>query len=362
MTPTPTSFAKKVTAANRRKINDLLLKANEERSRRITKGFKPMGSVITQFKKQLKTLMTQLEKKKAIALLKEREITVVNALLKKKDTYADDSEVLSSVKNKFRTAFRRYFTQFAAISKLKSKGRNDLVNILEEYNNSLHPIDDLLVHLGDLELLPVGVTKFTPPFEFTEASANFDMDEDEYLIADIQSGLVATGFKAGIDSMDIAIVFDLDPWVIFDTYAGMGVSYTLPSTGILKITVVAQNTQSHLYGSLSDDFGFSDGDVQITAGIYLNVLHPNNVNLNEEVLTTLKFSSGGDDISKSQSNLQTAIPYIVTLHSTGAFAVGETVQIIVGSKVTILNRVDDMHTYNQVDVSWQIKEINVETV
>jgi len=82
-------------------------------------------------------------------------------------------------------------------------------------------------------------------------------------------------------------------------------------TGILEVVVVAQNTRSRLEASIEDNFGWSEGRVEMNAGLYLNVLHPNNIEINELVLTKLSLSTGGDDVHKSQNNLQTSSPFRV---------------------------------------------------
>jgi len=133
-------------------------------------------------------------------------------------------------------------------------------------------------------------------------------------------------------------------------------------TGILEVVVVAQNTRSRLEASIEDNFGWSEGRVEMNAGLYLNVLHPNNIEINELVLTKLSLSTGGDDVHKSQNNLQSSSPFRVTLRSTGAVAQGETVQLLVGSLVTSLTYLDDMTANQNLLVSWQIKEIFVRVI
>lgn len=56
------------------------------------------------------------------------------------------------------------------------------------------------------------------------------------------------------------------------------------------------------------------------------------------------------------------MPYVVVLTSTGAFAAGETLQIISGTVVKTSSRVDDMTSELSATISWQVKRIVVEVI
>jgi len=247
---------------------------------------------------------------------------------------------------------------------LRAQYYGDLVKTAAAYRSNLeiHPgLAQAILDSGIL--LESEFTRFGPPYAFAEFTNTFEIhpDKGDHGIVDMQTGFTSIRSHYEVENTAVFSWFDA-PALLLKGFNGVGATYTLPKTGILEVVIIAQNTRSLLDAWIEDNFGWSEGQIEMNAGLYLNVLHPNNVEINEVILTTLSLSTGGDDVSKTQNNLQTSTPFRVTLQSSGAFAQGETVDLIAGSLVTSLTYMDDMTAHQNLLVSWQIKEIFVRVI
>ena len=355
-------FRKKISPSRKIQIQDLHHKLNDRREKQLAKSLKPFLALRNNYKKSIKLLISAAEKKSVAQLYSDLKRTVAKTLLQNR--HLPDAERLLPVRKRFKSSFLKNFSKVEQIKRLRAQYFDDIVNAAESFrtNFAINPnvlqaiIDDGIVIVSDF-------TRFGPPYEFGELNNTFELHTNlgDHAILDLQTGFVSIRSHYEVENTPVFDWFDA-PSLLLKSFNGMGATYTLPKTGILEVVVVAQNTRSHLEASIEDNFGWSEGRVEMNAGIYLNVLHPNNIEVNELILTTLSLSTGGDDAYQKQNNLQTNSPFVVTLKSTGAFAEGETVQLLAGSVVTSLTYLDDMTANQNLLVSWQIKEMFVRVI
>jgi len=348
------------TSPKRKKqIQDRHHTLNDLRERQHAKSLKPFLALRSNYQKGIKPLINTAEKKTAAKLFTELKRNSADALLRSRNL--PDDVRLSPIRKRFRSSFLKNFTKAKEIQKLRSKYYGDLVHEAESFRSNFAINPDLLDAIIGADLVfESDFTRFGPPYEFGELINFFEQhaNRGDHAILDLQTGFVSIRSHYETEVTPVFDWFDA-PSLLLKSFIGVGGTYTMPKTGILEVLVVAQNTRSHLEASIEDNFGWSEGQVEMNAGVYLNVLHPNNIEISETVLTTLSLSTGGDDVHKQQQNLQTSIPFQVTLRSTGAFAQGETVQLVAGSMVTSLTYLDDMTANQNLLVSWQIKEMFV---
>ncbi|MEO6130905.1 MAG: hypothetical protein ABIQ02_03580 [Saprospiraceae bacterium] len=354
-------FRKGIHASKKQIIQDQYSKIVALRKKRIDKTEASLRKLNNQFKKDMKSLITPEEKKNAIAAIKEARMTTSRALIRKK--HDDDDTILKPVIAKTRASFQRCFAKFNSITATRRKFRADLNGVLAEFSESAFVLhDSLLVNLPDLVLLPNDADRFVPPYDVTEIENFVEIDpkKGHHQIADARTGFISTLFDVSFEGRD-NFFLSVEGFA-FRSSTAVGKLYIMPRTGILRVTIVAQNTRSFLSASLKDTFGFSDGDIRLSAGIYLHVIAVHDLGTNEIEMSSMSISSGGDDVSKTQENLQTANPFTVTLTSTSAYAQGEPVAIMVGSVLNAFDHADDMVASNFFHVAWQIKEIIVQVI
>jgi len=354
-------FQTRTSAKRKQQIQDRHQTLNDLRERQHAKALKPFLVLKANYKKGIKPLINATEKKSAARLFAELKRNTADTLLR--DRHLPDDVRLAPIRKKFRNSFLKNFSKAKEIQKFRGQYYGGLVKEAESFLTNVEINSHLLDLIHGNLIFESDFTRFGPPYEFGEINNAFEQhaNRGDHTILDLATGFVSLKSHYETEMTPLFDWFDT-PSLLLKSFIGVGATYTMPKTGILEVVVVAQNTRSHLEASIEDNFGWSEGQVEMNAGLYLNVLHPNNIEVNELVLTTLSLSTGGDDVHKKQNNLQTSIPFNVTLRSTGAFAQGETVQLLAGSIVTSLTYLDDMTANQNVLVSWQIKELFVRVV
>lgn len=353
------AFRPRLSSAKQKTIKLRYEELLAARTKRIGQLLKPINQLSRQSKKEFSTLVSKSEWKTIKSLIDNTRIAIAKVFLSKNASGIQLKK--NGIKREFKKSWQKVFEQFPAIQKLRDKHRGQVEDAFFLIESKYSVLDNLIAHIPDILSLPeLEFVSFKPPYEFSEVfGTGFEspVSRDDSF-ADIQTGLVINDFDFSYEGGG-----SFNPVTIFDSYAGMGMSYTMPTTGVLKVTAIMQNTLSLFQASITDDFGFSEGNVRMSACIYMNVLHPNNLEMSEKFsLSFLSLSSGGDDVSKTQSDLQKIQPYTITLLSTGAFAQGETLQFIVGSHVHIRSYVDDMTSHLKARIGWQVKEVFVEVI
>jgi len=354
-------FRSGTTPRRRKQIQDRHHALTDLREKQHAKSLKPFLALRSKYKKGIKPLINATEKKSAARLFSDLKHTTAETLLRNRQL--PDDVRLSPIRKRFRSTFLKNFSKAKEIQKFRKRYFGDLVKEGESFLTGFVINSHLLDLIQGNLTFDSDFTRFGPPYEFGEINNTFEQhaNRGDHAILDLATGFVSIQSHYETEVTPVFDWFDA-PSLLLKSFNGVGATYTMPKTGILEVVVVAQNTRSHLEASIEDNFGWSEGKVEMNAGLYLNVLHPNNIEVNEMILTTLSLSTGGDDAYKKQDNLQTSIPFVVTLRSTGAFAQGETVQLLAGSLVNSLTYLDDMTAYQNLLVSWQIKELFVRVV
>lgn len=353
-------FRKGVSASRKKMITDRCQILVKKRKNKFQKLFGPVLQLSKQVNKELKPLITSQDIKKVAALRKQTRHEISRSLLRNTDPAVNDVEKAKSTRNKFKSAFRKTLTNYSAILAIKNKFNRDSGKLLGDVRSAFSILDDIVIadlHELEIDRKPLGAI-FKPPFEFGEIDDIFTgAAKTSVPVLDLQSGFISYRFFMEHE----ATTWFNDPRGIV-AYVGVGVTFTMPATGVLKVILTMQSTLARLDARIEDNFGFSDGDVSIHAGVYLNILHPNNVAINELMMTNLNLSSDGDDVHSSINDLPSSVPYVIALTSTGAFAVGETLQIIAGTVVRNASRLDDMTSELSATVSWQVKKLMVQVI
>lgn len=339
-----------------RKQYDALLKAREKQH---AKMVKPLNQIGKEARKQYGKLVTRAELKTAKDLSDRAQIDIAKLALPKKAAVSQAK--IKSIKRKFRTDFEKLFKQREVIQRMRAKHRGEVQAGFEHFESSFTVADNLIADIPDVLSLPeLQVTSFKPPYAFSEifetGFSNHVTRNDSFV--DTQTGFLLQDFNfrhSGGGSFN--------PVLTYDSHVAMGMRFTLPETGVLKVTAIMHNTLNVFFAVIKDNFGWSDGNVRISGSIFMDVLRPNNLQMSLKYsLAFLNLSSEGDDVKTTETDLQSITPYTVTLISTGAFAAGETVDILVGSQVHIRSSLDDMTCLIRPRIGWQVKEVFVEVI
>ncbi len=352
-------FRPRLSPAQKKGIQKRYETLSNARYKQHAKLLRPLAQIGKAARKQYKSLVTKPELQAAQALADRTKIKISKLYLPNKTTVSPVK--IKSLRREFKQKFLKNFKEVDAIQLLRDKHRGDLANGFAQFETNASVLDNLIADIPDTLAFPeLEFVSFSPPYAFSEVRTEglTSPIRRDSSFADTQSGFILNDFDfrhSGGGSFN--------PVMVFNSLVGMGFSFTLPATGVLRVTAVIHNTLSLFQASIRDNFGWSDGNIRMSAGIYMDVVHPNNVLITERTsLAFLNLSSDGDDVSATESDIQTVTPFTFTLISTGAFAQGETVDIIVGSKVHIRSSLDDMTCNLTARVGWQVKEVFVEVI
>jgi len=359
MSTSTLQFRRRLSPTQKRRIKKRYETLTIARTKLQAKLVKPFSQIGKEARKKYKSLVTKPELKAAQALADLTKINIAKLYLPNKTTVGRAKII--SLRREFKQAFLKTFKESNAIQALRDKHRRDLANGFAQFETSASVLDSLIANIPDMLAFPeLEFVSFRPPYAFSEVRADGVTSQirRDRSFADAQSGFILNDFDFRHSGGGT-----FNPVIVCDSLVGIGFTFTLPATGVLRVTAVMHNTLSLFQASIRDNFGWSDGNVRMSAGVYMNVLHPNNVLITERTsLAFLNLSSDGDDVSATESDIQTATPYTFTLISTGAFAQGETVDIIVGSKVHIRSSLDDMTCELTARVGWQVKQVSLEVI
>lgn len=353
-------FRKGLSAARRKMITNRYQALQKKRSNHFKKLFRPLLQMAKQVNKELKPLVTRGDLKNVAALRKQTRLDMSRSLLRDRNPAVSDDVKTKPVRNKFKGAFRKTVTNYSNILAIKDKFNRESGKVLGDIRSAFAILEHINISdLFELEIDPgpFGAI-FKPPYEFSDTDDILAGFADTSVpVVDLQSGFISYRFFMRHE----ATTWFNDPRGIV-AYVGVGMTFNMPKTGVLKVTLYMQSTLAHLIARIEDNFGFSDADVSINAGVYMNVLHPNNIEISELMMTNLTLSSDGDDVQSFINDLPNSVPYVVVLTSSGAFAVGESVQIVAGTVVRDSSRVDDMTSELSAIVSWQVKKVMVQVI
>jgi len=113
---------------------------------------------------------------------------------------------------------------------------------------------------------------------------------------------------------------------------------------------------------LTDNFGFSVGEIYADASLYLDIVRGSKITHLSTILVEKILESDGDDISTTLPALDDPAPYVIDVTTDEIFEAGAAVQIIAGSQFNAGARLDDMKASVNALLWSQVKKITVDVV
>lgn len=215
---------------------------------------------------------------------------------------------------------------------------------------------DLL--FGDVSLRPdLAPQLFRPPF------ALFDTEPLNSVVKSFavpRTGLVGINGRIQFDGLDDDIVgFSFNPGLGGTFHALVGGTFTVPQTGFLVGAAVMQNLANDFTMSVTDEFGFSDGNVGIDHSIAVRIVRSGEISVFDRLVYSNGIRSFGDDFGISESPIQTSTPFTLNFESQDAFLKGERIQILAGISLTMEAQINDMRAVLAAFTVWQVKSLSI---
>jgi hypothetical protein len=208
---------------------------------------------------------------------------------------------------------------------------------------------------------------FKPPYDTKEVYTTiyplYVIDEDQYTYDHFDNSRAynEVGFvnnKLYIRATDDAkgayhITF------FYDSFVSNGVLYQMPKSGKLIVDIMFKNLSNKYLVSLFDNFGLSTAWIKLFNRIFLNILPFGNDETYEFELIYKKINNDGDDEQFDLDFSNEPFPIGIRFQTSRSFQEDENLLIMVGSHVSVLQRLNDMDSNVDVDASWFIEAITV---
>jgi hypothetical protein len=212
---------------------------------------------------------------------------------------------------------------------------------------------------------PAGpVRSFIAPFNVYDIYTidESDMIEEDQSVVTPTTGEIIHDLEFDFDENTPIIhgVFDLSSRPTASGLASCGVNFTMPQTGRLQVTAELQNHYNHVTLSLTDNFGFSVGKLNVTLKLFIAFVLPLSASQYSKVLFTETLTSDGDDTNSVMPDTEALYKWDRT--SQESFQQGEVVQVLVGSEVYAATWLDDMRARAHAVLVWQLKRLTIGVV
>jgi hypothetical protein len=210
---------------------------------------------------------------------------------------------------------------------------------------------------------PPGAVQFVPPFPLFDVQL---IDTDKHVTAD--TSFVNQG--AGNLVNNIVVNQDEDTPAIIGLYGliraetstsltSCGVNITVPRDGRLQVNANVRNYYNKAVLSLRDNFGFSDGRVDLQVNLFIDVIRGREVIHLPTAMLTSTLTSDGDDVSKTVTDIDNSMLFQLEGVTEESFGAGERLQVMIGSEVTVSSKLDDMESQVSATYYWQVRKLFV---
>jgi len=276
----------------------------------------------------------------------------------------DAGKVLARKKiNRLLAAALPGYRHWQALKKAHLRGHQQLAeDRLAEFAS-----DNVHVEWGDIVATDdLAGQDFVAPFQVFDSET---IDDNE-LMSNHQSFVThdtghmrnAFDFYHRNDPALIEEFFGLHRALTASTSVSCGINFTMPRAGRLQIRAVMQNFFSDVLYSISDNFGFSYGKLDIRINLFISTARGGEIVYMPTEVLSVDRDSGGDDLSGAMSGLDGTVPYTVYATTDEPLAANDVIEIQAGSEVQVESEVDDMASRVNAAVRWQLNKITVAVV
>lgn len=359
-------FTKRVKPEVKRVTEKSYLKLSQHRKRDRSGADADIRNILKELNRLSKTTLGRKELKIYAQLLGENKIACENERMKFLGKNKNMPGIIRRHKTAFRKEVERNIPGLIKLLKMRSRLISGHIEGRNKFSGTRGMVTGIMAgrieHLLEAVFLDPTAVNNTPPYAFSENRIDIIFDEFSSLqydsVADADSGLIIH---------NITSYHEDNAWFThkaakYEAFAGFGVNYTMPKTGIVSVDVFIQNLYNKNSVSITDNTGLSEGWANLENKLYMNILHPNNIVPFEIELNRMNLHSDGDDLIKTDiGKIDTEFAKWINFRSTGSFVAGTELQIIIGNKETFYNILDDMQCSSDTLYSWFVRNIIVRT-
>ena len=200
---------------------------------------------------------------------------------------------------------------------------------------------------------------YQPPFPLYEIRpaglATYLADDDSFVWPD--SGQIIQNFTFVHNESNWGLASDAN---FINHFASCGLPCTMARRGFVQVGAEIENLYNRLNFSITDNFGFSHSTLAVETRLFIAIVQ-NGVFREFGTSTLLRtvVSSGGDDISRSISDLDNAESYAVGMVTASRLEEGEEFTVLAGAEIAVDSDTDDMDAHVRATYWWRLKRLTV---
>lgn len=218
---------------------------------------------------------------------------------------------------------------------------------------------------GELPELEPTARIFKPPFplfDVSHESAYPNNRNDSFAVPRI--GHVINNLHVSLSEHTSTLngIFGLDGLAFVFNRSGCGFNFTVPRSGKLRIIVELEHFHTRIRLTLSDNFGFSEGEVSGASSIFVSIIRGTSVVQRNQTMVFDGLISHGSDLTTLLPSPEVGTIFTFDSTTDEIFDAGAAVQIIAGCQFTSGARLDDMEAIADALLWHKVRQIAVDVV
>jgi hypothetical protein len=328
---------------------------------RFAKRLEPLDRAERQFRRQQRKILTKPVVRNASAIVRPHQEALTQAFMTADGSGIKIQQARRRARRSVDDAFRASIPRFGELEALKRRSARDFQDLVTTH---LPPPRGTALdfELGEIPL-PGGVAfqHFSPPYQLFEVTPVVPRSPDNTSFAQPITGVVATDVQFRHDefSPDFLPGLPFIPALAVEFRSSVGVNFRVPQTGLLTIVAEMQNQFNQFVFSVTDNFGFSDANLDAVHSIFINLVRSGESTPFEQTLFKNGLVAHGEDLSFSSSPIQRATPFSLSVTPRDAFLKGEQIQVLAGAAAALRIKVNDMNGLISAVTLWEVKKLSI---
>lgn len=253
-------------------------------------------------------------------------------------------------------ALRREVPEYAAITALEQEYRAAFRKLIDEHSGRFDSAAIQAPGWVEANVDSFGLAGFEPPFDVFDL---FTSDVDNHIISNFSTVLPSQGFVVNDITYrhqntwsDIA---RYNPFAFSD--ASVGVDFTAPHSGVLKVAVSMRNFYQHVHMSGGNDWGFSSADLRGVVSAMIVVLRDDTrIYTFHTTIEEHWVNPGGVSFSYTFPEFPPG-PAVFVASVDEALQQGDQVQILGGCHTYVYSEVKNMKCRVSATQWWQVDKL-----
>lgn len=328
---------------------------------RFAKRLKPLNRAERQFHRQQREILTKPALQNATAIFRQHQDALTRAFMKADGSGIKIQQARRQARRSIDDPLRASIPGFGELEALQRRSARDFQDLVTTH---LPPRRSTALDFELGEIPPPGgvaFQHFSPPYQLFEVTPVAPPSPDNTSFAQPITGVVATDvqFRHNEFSPDFLPGVPFNPARFGEFRSSVGVNFRVPQTGFLTIAAEMQNQFNPFVFSVTDNFGFSSANLDAVHTVFINVIRSGESTPFERTLFTGGLVAHGEDLSFSNSPIQPATPFTLSLTPRDAFLKGEQIQVLAGAAVALRIKVDDMNGFISAVTLWEVTKLSI---